>query len=410
MLVDMHTGRSYFDPPMDRSASKAETAEGYTAAGITLVVVVLSFFLHWKWCGSYMQFGNDWFVQSHQWRLHDYPYSIRPFMGYSIELLGRLFSLDVKSSFFAIQFSLAGAIGFGFYYFLRQLRLSIGWSRVGLFLVLSAYPILAAHIEPMHTWDDLWAHLFVLLSFLALLKSRLLAGLLWFTLSCFAREQSLIFYGPILVAALMFCGQIPRRRIVALSTVPVVIYAVYYFIVWQTPDPARYSLILFNFENPLRASDTLFSLFISFGVLWPLSLVALVSRNTDPSVRLLKFGTWFTLPATLVLTLFFTNARETRILFPPFVFMIPLAVMALQAIYGYLKPKLSLRFSITALLIIATLMASGVWLGYAAFPEFEYRRCQNFQQMWAGIHFGLIFSLLAFWIARAWSRINNRSI
>ncbi|MDH4035043.1 MAG: hypothetical protein OEV80_14735, partial [candidate division Zixibacteria bacterium] len=286
----------------------------------------------------------------------------------------------------------------------------VGWSRLGLFLVLSAYPILAAHIEPMHTWDDLWAHLFVMLAIVALLKSRLITGLIWFTLSCFAREQSLIFYGPMLVTAMMYCKQVPRRRIVLMSAVPVVVYAVYYLVVWQTPDPARYSLILFNFENPLRTSDTLFSLFISFGFLWPLALAGLVRKGVDPSARFLKLGTWLTLPVTLVLTLFFTNARETRILFPPFIFMIPLTLVALKSVYDWLKPRLSWRFAAVGLIVLVALMTVGVWLGYEAFPEFEYRRCQNFQRMWAGIHFGLIFSLLAFWIVRMWSRGNDRSI
>jgi hypothetical protein len=387
-----------------------ERSEYPIAAGITLIVVALSFFLHWKWCGSYMQLSEDFFVKSHQLRFDTYPFSIRPFMHYSIELLGRLFSSEVKTSFFVIQFSLAASIGLSFYYYLRQLRFSLGWSRVGLFLVLSAYPILAAHIEPMHTWDDLWAHLFIILAFLALLKSHLLVGLLWFTLSCFAREQSLIFYGPILVTAMMYCPHFSRRRILIMSTVPVAIYAIYYFIVWQTPDSARYSLILFNFENPLRISDTLFSLYISFGVLWPLSMVALFGKNSDRPVRLLKIGTWLTLPATLVLTLFFTNVRETRILFPPFLFMIPLAVLTLQRIFEYLRPRMSVKFAAIGLVIFAALMTIGVWLGYEVFPDFEYRRCTNFQRQWAGIHFGLIFSLIAFWIARAWSRTNDQSI
>jgi hypothetical protein len=374
------------------------------AASITIVVVGLSFFLHWKWCGSDMQLSEALFVEAHEWGLATYPYSIRPFLAYSIELLTRLFSLEVKTSFFVIQFSLAAAIGLSFYYYLRQLSFSIGWSRLGLFLVLSAYPILAAHIEPMHTRDDLWAHLFMILALLSLLRSRMTAGIVWYTLAIFAREQSLLLFGAFLLVAWLRCEKIPRRRLVLLSLLPLLIYAVFYAITWQEPDPVRFSLIQFNFENHLRTSDTLFSLFISFGFMWLAAPASIGAGKSNQAFRLLWLGAILTVPATVLLTLFLTNARETRILFPPFVFMIPLTVMTLQKVYYEIRPRLStMHLVIIGLGAFALLMAGGIMLGEVLFPEFEYRRCPNFQRLWAGIHFGLIFSLIGYCIAKAWT-------
>ena len=372
------------------------------AASITFVVVGLSFFLHWKWCGSDMQLSEAWFVEAHEWGLATYPYSIRPFLAYSIELLTRLFSLEVKTSFFLIQFSLAAAIGLSFYYYLRQLSFSVGWSRLGLFLVLSAYPILAAHIEPMHTRDDLWAHLFMVLALLTLLKSRMTAGIVWFTLAIFAREQSLLLFGAFLLVAWLRCEQIPRRRLVLLSLLPLLIYGIYYAITWQEPDPVRFSLIQFNFENHLRTSDTLFSLFISFGFMWLAAPLAFRGGRSGSAFRLLWWGAILTVPATVLLTLFLTNARETRILFPPFVFMIPLTLLTVQSMFRHLKSRMSFRFAAIGLVLFAVAMTVGIFFGQAAFPEFEYRRCPNFQRLWAGIHFGLILSLIGYYIARAW--------
>ncbi len=403
--VDIRQARSYLGALMNQPHPKpiaSNRSELLVAASITVVVVGLSFFLHWKWCGSDMQLSEALFVQGHEWGLSTYPFSIRPFLAYSIELLGRLFSLEVKTSFFVIQFSLAAAVGLSFYYFLRQLSFSIGWSRLGLFLVLSAYPILAAHIEPMHTRDDLWAHLFMILALLSLLKSRMTAGIVWYTLAIFARDQSLLFFGAFLLVAWLRCEKIPRRRLVLLSLLPLLIYGIFYAIVWQDPDPARFSLIQFNFENHLRTSDTLFSLFISFGFMWLAAPAAFRGGRSGSAFRLLWWGAILTVPATVFLTLFLTNARETRILFPPFVFMIPLTLLTLRAILCDLRGKMSLRLAACGLALFASLMAGGVWLGYAAFPDFEYRRCQDFQRLWAGIHFGLILSLIGYYVARAW--------
>ena len=403
--VDIRLGRSYLETPMNQTHPKSvatDRSELPVAASITIVVVGLSFFLHWKWCGSDMQLSEALFVEAHEWGLVTYPFSIRPFLAYSIELLTRLFSLEVKTSFFVIQFSLAAAIGLSFYYYLRQLSFSIGWSRLGLFLVLSAYPILAAHIEPMHTRDDLWAHLFMILALLSLLKSRMTAGIVWYTLAIFAREQSLLLFGAFLLVAWLRCEKIPRRRLVLLSLLPLLIYAVFYAITWQEPDPVRFSLIQFNFENHLRTSDTLFSLFISFGFMWLAAPASIAAGKSNQAFRLLWLGAILTVPATVFLTLFLTNARETRILFPPFVFMIPLTLLTLRAIFHDLRARFRPVSAILGLVLFSALMAVGIWLGYEAFPDFEYRRCQNFQRLWAGIHFGLILSLIGYYIARAW--------
>ncbi len=371
------------------------------AASITIVVVGLSFFLHWKWCGSDMQLSEAIFVTGHEFGLSTYPFSIRPFLAYLIELLTRLFSLEVKTSFFVIQFSLAAAIGLSFYYYLRQLSFSIGWSRLGLFLVLSAYPILAAHIEPMHTRDDLWAHLFVILALHSLLRAKLGTAIIWFILGCFAREETLVFYPIIIVAAGMFCGHLSRRRLVSVLVLPLLIYGSYYVFSWQDTIPSAFSMIQFNFDNPLRTSDTVFSVFMAFGFMWPAALISLRGGDRDRPNHFLNRGVLLTLPITILLILFCARARETRLFFPPFVFMIPLTVMTLQKVYYEIRPRMSTMYrAIIGLGAFALLMTGGIVLGEALFPEFEYRRCPNFQRLWAGIHFGLIFNLALFYTCR----------
>jgi hypothetical protein len=231
-----------------------------------------------------------------------------------------------------------------------------------------------------------------------LIRARALWGVILFTLACFAREQSFVFLPIAAYTYWLFSPDRSIRGLLSVITAPIVLYGSYYAFSWQSPEADRFSLIIFNFDNPLRTSDTIFSLFISFGLLWVTTLIGLSCKRTSPSSRLLFWGAVTTLPMTLIITLFLACARETRLLFPPFLFVIPLSLIVLRTIYCHITTVVNRHSILTGLLVFAMLMSLGIILGNLTFPAFEYRRCPNFQRLWAGIHFGLILSLGAYWI------------
>ena len=348
-----------------------------------------------------MQLDEAVFAGMLRHHLTTYPLSIRFFTSDIIFAL-TMAGLTIKQAYFLIQYSLVVLLAFVFYRYLLALGFTKRNSNFGLFLLLSAYPILAAHIEPVHTWDDIWCHLFLALSMTAFIKDRPASGLVWFTLACFAREQSLIFLPIAVYAYRTFTRERSHYSLIGVIAMPIIFYGAYYAFHWQSPGAERFSLIAYNFANPLRTSDTLFSLFISFGLLWVTALIGLFCRRTSPVFRFLFAGTLITVPATLVIALFLACARETRLLFPPFLFIIPLSVIVLKTVYDRISDGLTSRSMLATMLIIVALMTVGVILGNIAFPEFEYRRCPNFQRLWAGIHFGLILSLIAYGIRWGW--------
>jgi hypothetical protein len=361
---------------------------------VSVAVLTISFFLHWKWCGSMMQLSEDAFGNLLRKHLFEYPFSMRYFTSYAILLLGNTIGLSVKTSFFAVQFIIAFLLGLAFDRYLAALKLREPIRGTGVFLLLTSYPILAAFIEPVHTWDDMWTYLFLTLTLSCLVRSRAVVGLVWFTLACLAREQSLIFL-PVILYCLLG-GDRPKRwgRAIALAGVAVGVLGLFYWWHWQPSPPQRFALFAFNFANPLRASDTVFSLFVSFGWVWTASAMALLHRDRTETRWMLVWGAAVTVPATLVLALFLTNARETRILFPPFLFLLPLALEEINSIHGRLAGRFSFGTSALQLAIVAALMTLGVAIGHVTFPAFEYRQCPDFQRLWAGLDVGLSLSLI----------------
>jgi hypothetical protein len=296
-----------------------------------------------------------------------YPFTIRYFTTYSTLFLQKLTTLSIRESFFIVQFCLAFILGPVFYCFLRRLKFNRVWSNIGVFIFFTSYPMMAAHFEPVHTWDDFWTYLFLILSFSMIVKNR------------FLLSTAKIFY----------------------SSLPVIIFGSFLALVWQDPEPKRFELIKFNFENALRTRDTLFSVYISFGFLWLTSIMTifkLAGREKDKITRLIFWGGVITLTINTIITLFFTFARETRILFPPFVFVIPLSLLILEPVHKYFRKTLPRLKRVLLLIVFHALMIGGVYLAWVIFPYFEYRQCADYCREWAGINFGIIIMLILIYL------------
>jgi len=364
---------------------------------ITIILLTVSFILHFKSCGSSMSSPSDIWQGKIDLHRSLYPFTIRYFTTYSTLFLQKLTTLSIRESFFIIQFCLALILGPVFYCFLRRLKFNRVWSNIGVFIFFTSYPMMAAHFEPVHTWDDFWTYLFLILSFSVMVRNRFLLSAICFTLACFSRDQALIFY-PVFILALFLFGEEKKLQAkIFYSSLPIIIFGSFLILVWQDPEPKRFELIKFNFENALRTRDTLFSVYISFGFLWLTSIMAifkLASKEKGKIIRLIFWGGVRTLPINIIITLFFTAARETRILFPPFVFVIPLSLLILEPVHKYLGKTLPRLKRVLLLIVFHALMVGGVYLAWVVFPYFEYRQCANYCREWAGINIGIIIMLI----------------
>ncbi len=370
---------------------------------ITVVLLVLSVLLHLKWCGTQMVSPESMWLGNLQYHLDTYPFSIRYLIAYPLLFLNNYFSLPVRESFFVIQYTLAFMLGLAFYRFLRILEFNIRWSNIGVFLLIIAYPIFCAHFEPVHTFDDILAYLFILISFSYILMRKICLGAIFFLLSCFAREQSLIFFPIFLLVVIWFIKDKSFSKKLIYVFTPLVIYLIFYWIVWEPSNPERFQLIIYNFENFLRARDSIYSFFISFGFIWMASFVFLWRLLKTKKTQISNFifwGTILSVPSTIALTFFLTLARETRIFFPPFIFLIPLALWELSFLNSALKNLLIEKRIILYSINAAVLLAIGFYLGFQIFPSFEFRNCTETSQYFAGFHFGVILIMMEIYLLK----------
>lgn len=364
---------------------------------ITATGIVFSLFLHLKAAWSPLLHDPDIWRRSLELHLNYYPYNIRFPQTQATLFVNRLFGLPLKESFYILQYILAFLLGPLFYNYLKTLGFGRNWSLVGLAALMLSFPILGAHFEPVHTWDDKWMYGFLILTFNALLKSNWLIASLFFTLGCFAREQMVLFYPIFFLEGIWNRQKLGMKKLLLGLLIPVVIYGLLILLTYQTPDSKRWSLFFYNFENTARAADSVVSLWISFGFLWLLAMagaVSIFSKRSEPKFRILFWGAVTALPLTMILGIFFTYVRETRILFPPFVFLIPLALVALKNLWAKLPAVKSKTFWIVAACLGALLITAGVLIAPYLWPEFDYGSSSMLRRDFAGVQIGLSLLLL----------------
>ncbi|MEW5924186.1 MAG: hypothetical protein AB1746_09375 [Candidatus Zixiibacteriota bacterium] len=375
---------------------------------ITITLLTISFILHYKSCGSPITADSEVWRSKMEYHLNHAPFSIRFFTTYLVLFISNISGLPNREAFYIIQFGLALFLGPVFYGFLKQLGFEKNWSNIGVVLLMSSYPIIAAHFEPVHTWDDFWVYLFLVFSFMYLLQGRNPAGIIFFILACLVRESTTIFYPVVALAIYKFGGRTTSIKKIFYLSAPVLICGIYYLILWQDSEPERVGFIYYNFANYLRASDSIFSFYISFGFAWAAIIMAwsrLTGSKRNILVDFLYYSSIIMLTLNTFMTIFFTHARETRIFFPPYLFVYPLVLVIIRAVYETIRTDMSKRLRNMMILLIMVLVIIGIPAAYLIFPAFEYRQCANFCRQDVGINLAITVFLLFVWSAFPKARI-----
>jgi len=362
---------------------------------LTGTCLMFSFYLQTKVYWSSMELPLETWLKNLNLHLTWHPFAIRYFQSYATLLVNKISPLSLRDSFYTVQFILAFITGPFFYNYLRQLKFSRLWSSLGLIFLLSAYPILGAHFEPTHTWDDFWLYLFLVLTFSALINHNWLKVGIFLTLSFYAREQILLFYPFIILFAWWSRKKDGILKPLLYIFVPLLIYIIFRIIIWEDIDPTRWKLFMFNFADVKRTTDTIVSTIISFGFMWVTTLIALglmFKEKLHAHQRFLFWGGLITIFMNTLFTLSLTFARETRIFFPPFIFVIPLTLISLKAIAQRISYRYSWTTLIAGLISIPVLIYFGIRLSNVLFPFYEYVANADFRRILLG-SFGMGYYL-----------------
>jgi len=367
---------------------------------VILAGLALSFVFHLVLSGSSLHIPPDKWLATLDVHLHSRPFYIRPFQSYTTLALASVSGMTPRDAFFVIQYLLAGLTTYLFYRYLRLLGFDRIWGHIGLGFFLLSFPVLAAYFAPVHTWDDFWLYFFLIALSLTLLKHQWPATALLYFLACIAREAALFFLPVLLYMA--WCNRRETRpvKLMICLTLPVLAYSVYYSLFDDVHAPATWQMLEHNFANAQTAADAVVSLINAFGWLLPAAIVGLVlllKRHRTPEQQFLVIGFILFWPINTAAATALAMVRETRLLFPPFLFVIPLALYAVREVWARGLCRLHRQQLAGLGLIVLCLGASGIWFGYALHPIFAYGANSVLRRDYASLSAGLTAAFLIIW-------------
>jgi hypothetical protein len=220
-----------------------------------------------------------------------------------------------------------------FYWFLRILEFDSRASFVGGLLLLASPPVLLAYKYPVYTREDCLAYFLVVLGLIALARSRgFVVGLLSVA-AILTRETTLIlpltyfltstdqWLKRIFIFSLPFLAQVGIR------------------IMWGLVFGNNLESSVLNFQFPFETASFMFCV---FGVLWLPSFLGLYNRRqagrqSNPAWRALTMSGPLIFVVMLGATLFLARAREGRIAFILFPWVVPFALDWFRANIRYLQ-------------------------------------------------------------------------
>lgn len=331
-------------------------------------------------------------------------FRLRPLTTGLVSLLAEQCGFSVRNAFFSLQFTLLFLTGPAFYWYLRTLRFSFRQSLAGMLILLLSLPVFLAHFEPVWTWSDFWTYLFLPLSLAFAVRRSYAAAVVCITLAMIARETSAAFLPILFLLAL----RDRKTGVVAPLTIlltPVAAFLLFRAVILGSVSSTPVWSLPFNFESWLRTRDSLFSVIVSLGFVWIVGLTQALRRSPASVLHLgvIRFGAVLTTLAFLTSGLIYGQIRESRLLLPPAIFLIPLVLVYFEDNRPWLaslRDKFAPTFGHSAVVLI---LLAGVSLVMAKllFPDFEYRRWRDGNWIYLALHLALVFIVLGIEIVRS---------
>ena len=368
--------------------------EWYIVWVLALILVLISLSFHYFAPSTMNQSYEQW---TKRLELHrDWtPFKIRPLTTNILTFCYDNFQIPYKISFFVLHYMLHLLMILIFYKYLRILNFNHYYSLIGISLFGFSVPVILAHFAPIYTWSDFWMYLFIPYGFIYLFEKRYQLSVFFMSVSLLARETTIIF---ILIWSVIFLNEQGQKyfRLLKYLSLTALIFLVFRIIFTGTETgwaENRFNCFYFNFDNYQRIIDTLFSAIISFGFMWFTGIYQIFQKNRYDIkyYNMLRWGGLFTIIIFTTSTLTITLARETRLFFPPFMFIIPLTLIFIKDHSQLIKEILSdKKFILLNLISIPIFIGISIFITFSIFPNFEFRAWKD------GNHVFLIINLTIF--------------
>ena len=355
---------------------------------LTVIILLINISLR-----TQLSFSDARWIQILELHQDAIPFNLRPLTSFIVYLLSTNFPISIATAFIIQQYSLLFILFVSFGYYLKGLGFTRKDTIIGLWFLGFSYPILCLHFIPNFTWDDLWLYISLVWVIYFFIKEKYLISAVFLTFGALSRESIFI----VLPFLYIFRNKHKNKcSQVALCIAPIALYLIFRLLIAPEIVPGRFGQLFVNFATLDIAKQSLYSLIVSFGYLWILFIV-----SAKESVKIVnKFDERFVLGSIVVimlcvfLTFTTTTARETRLFFIPFVFLIPIALSGLDRMmdkYRILVRKYSKpRVVIVEIVLFMLLILFSVLL----FPRFEYLPMIDFHRVLFALHLLVIVNIL----------------
>ncbi len=299
----------------------------------------------------------------------------RPLSTFLFKHASTYLHIEVGTSFIIVSFFLLFLCGFTLYFLCLQLSLTIAEAICSQFLFYSGFTILFAFFNTNYTYDEPLTYLCLFLSLLTFFKKQWVLFFLCYLLSCLCRESSYLL-APVFV--FLFARQTSQTEsikemllfITGIAGI-LLIHAAFLWMVYpaffspqsQQEMSSRMNLFDFNFQDIKYARETIFSFFLVSG--FPLYLLVQYRQDIKKDAALCDVfkGFLFLFIVNILIVVFSTIARESRLFALPLLLLYPLlGRYFLKEIKGFCRFT-DFTLKIPQLMVI--LLHMGIlWLAY----------------------------------------------
>ncbi len=238
------------------------------------------------------------------------------------ELLGK----DVSDqAFYGIFVSWSYLLTLGcliaFFLFLRECGLGTSYSFAGSMFVLVSFPVLFAYNYPVFVKEDILAYLWICIGLLFMARQNYLIVAIISVAAIATRETTAVLPFTLLIMART---SLVRRILYILPAI------ITFFLLRILVGYESYNMLAGFYRNLKLPLESLFFLFMTFGVLWLTAVLGWVELKKDQirneAVRIIVDSFPYVLGLMLIVAMLFSILRENRILFIVFPWMMTLSV------------------------------------------------------------------------------------
>lgn len=360
----------------------------YILISLILTALILSLNINLKTLLNYSDSQWNDALALHQ---NEMPFSMRPMTSGAIVVLQEFFS--VRTSFIIHQYALLFLLFISFAIYLKSLSFRSRTIIGGLVMLAFSYPILCLHFIPNFSWDDIWAYIGITWMAYFFFKDRFILSAICLAFAVLNRES-------VLVILPLFYFYRKEKNIstaqLLLLVSPALLYIVYRGAFFPDFLPGRFTRLLANFGSLGEGHQSLYSLFISFGYLWVAGLFfackSFRPEGNSPGILCGNFQKSSLAVSLLSVLIVLTAAlaRETRLFFIPFIFIIPLSLNTVRAICEKVKIRNKVKTAFLVLLLLALWVIGSIFI----FPSFDYLPMIDFHRVLFALHATMIVLLV----------------